>query len=626
MRLITICFLIFSFTSLFGQKDYSSSFDWIQENFNSETDSSLVLANQIRQEAITNQDQNAQAMASYQMARCYLIKGDIQKAMEMVNESLNLFDADKNPKNTADAYNIKSIILSRLDEHDESAAFLYKAANIYQSLDDHEGLNKVYTNLAGRYIEINNIDSSLKYLNASLLSANLMKDPTMVFFAQFSFLAFHAQNNQLEKAIALKDSLIDFALQHKRHDNLATLYTIYGEIYSKNDDAENAIKYFTLADEICKAHGLAAEQLELYQSQKNHYAGKDPIKCLFYSEAYYSLKDSIYELEKIKQINQLEKELELNKHREAIATRDLKIKEQESELYKNRTFFAIAGAISFSLLLLTIFIYKQFRTKKENNILIASKNEELALKNKEITDSIHYAEKIQKALMHSKSQLSKLFKNSFLLYRPKDIVSGDFFYASEFDTSKYLILADCTGHGVPGGFMSFLGMTYLNDIFTHSDELGPLKILNQMQFRITKDLQSKDGKVHDGMDAGVIQINDKKEVTFAGAMLSLIHVKTKEQTIEIHKGARNSIGKQFSAIPFHQESFQAEAGDLLIIHSDGIVDQFGGPKEKKFKQKQLNQVIQTNFETLGSAIESALDQWMGDIPQVDDISLIILEV
>lgn len=246
---------------------------------------------------------------------------------------------------------------------------------------------------------------------------------------------------------------------------------------------------------------------------------------------------------------------------------------------------------------------------------------------KDIADSIRYALNIQTALLPDLTYFKKLLPDSFILYKPRDVVSGDFYWVSKILNRIVVVAADCTGHGVPGAFMSIMSINFLNQIVTHCVPASN-KILNQLREYVMKALHQKgaEGEQKDGLDIALCVIDlEKKHIEFSGANNPIIYFKDDE--LRIIKGDRMPIG--VGAI--EEESFQkhiipfAEI-DSFYIFSDGYHDQFGGPRFKKLKyigfKDYLNKAHSLQFDKQGKNLENKLDKWIGNGPQIDDILLI----
>jgi len=251
--------------------------------------------------------------------------------------------------------------------------------------------------------------------------------------------------------------------------------------------------------------------------------------------------------------------------------------------------------------------------------------DQIAFQNKEITDSIHYAKRIQQAVLPGKLTLEQTLPDHFILFKPRDIVSGDFYWVEQKNEQVIVCVADCTGHGVPGAFMSMLGLTFLNEIVNKDGILKASEILNRLRVYIIKSMSHKDeaSQARDGMDLSLVVIDRQlKMIEYAGAYNPLLILR-KGEMIE-YKADKMPIGKHVGEEgPFTNHKIQLEDNDMIYLFSDGFPDQFGGERGSKYKArpfKRLLQRISTEpVDSQAELLETELNTWMGKTEQVDDI-------
>lgn len=290
----------------------------------------------------------------------------------------------------------------------------------------------------------------------------------------------------------------------------------------------------------------------------------------------------------------------------------------------------IGGVIGFTR-------YRTAAIKKENRILearVAERTQELAEKNADITASIQYAKRIQAAVLPELDFIYRHFPESFVLYRPKDIVSGDFYWFAEKDGNKIMICADCTGHGVPGALMSVIGHNLLNQIVLEKGITSPDEILNRLNqgvmIALKQGLHEEDPK--DGMDIAICVFREgSRELQFAGALRPLILIK-RNGTLQKIDSDRYPIGGGLTTAEskYTLHKLMLEAGDMIYMFSDGFADQFGGEKGKKFMVKHLLNLL-TQVEHLplpeqAAKLEETFDEWKRDYAQVDDVLVVGIRV
>ncbi|UZR93390.1 PP2C family protein-serine/threonine phosphatase [Chondrinema litorale] len=320
-------------------------------------------------------------------------------------------------------------------------------------------------------------------------------------------------------------------------------------------------------------------------------------------------------------------------------------KREAAEAFRVRLF--IFGGIIFTLAGISIifFVFSRKLRKQKNELVVMSNKlestlEEVNEQNLKITDSIRYAQTIQYAILPQESYIKRFINDTFILYRPKDIVSGDFYwFATVYDKQKkreivYIAAIDCTGHGVPGAFMSLIGYTILNDIISKSMILGTNDILEQLNIGIYTVLKQYENMNDDGMDVCLCQIDYLDDtnvmVNFTGAKRPLYVVKNKGGNIQYLKGNNKTIGGvQKKNKIFTTENVYLQKGDLIYLTTDGLLDQNNKNNRKFGKQKfseLLNQVNKLPLKEQHAIFEKALDDHQEGVPQRDDITVICVKV
>jgi serine phosphatase RsbU (regulator of sigma subunit) len=337
----------------------------------------------------------------------------------------------------------------------------------------------------------------------------------------------------------------------------------------------------------------------------------------------------------------------INEQLKKISDQEGKIKIQLETLEKQKM---ILYFVLFALLLVSIlvyYIYRGYKIKKEANIRLEEKNrtisaqkdeiekqrdvaaaqrDQIAYQKKHITDSIMYAKRIQTALIPSLELFSDKLEH-FVLYKPLAIVSGDFYWVSSKDNIQVIIAADCTGHGVPGAFMSMLGVTMLNEIVNEKQILMPDQIIDNLRNGIIKSLKQvvDEDTVKDGMDIAVCVVDFNENVLwYAGANNPLYLIRDKE--LVHYRPDKMPVAIHYKMQPFTLHKIDLKKGDAFYIFSDGFADQFGGPKERKFMSMQLKEtlieIVDMPMLQQGERLNEIFEQWRGDNPQVDDVTLI----
>lgn len=276
--------------------------------------------------------------------------------------------------------------------------------------------------------------------------------------------------------------------------------------------------------------------------------------------------------------------------------------------------------------------YLQSELDKRTREVVAQK-EDIERKNKDITDSITYALRIQTALMPNPAMLSRLFEEAFIFYRPRDIVSGDFFWFEQIGDKRLVMAADCTGHGVPGSLVSMIGATLLKDICNREQVQSPADLLQELDKEMAETLHNEESDIHtqDGMDIVAAEISDDGTVRISSAMRPFFIRHTNGELVQ-YRGDRYSIGGglQNQVKVFENQVFKLEPGSTIYLFSDGYPDQFGGNRGKKLKMKGLRDILESidgvPVKEQGDAVGFMFEQWKLDHPQIDDVLFMGIKV
>lgn len=311
------------------------------------------------------------------------------------------------------------------------------------------------------------------------------------------------------------------------------------------------------------------------------------------------------------------------------------ILENKNDIEAQRFRINISIALLVVTLLVALLLFRSYKLKKRSNIAITLQKEIIEQKNKEIVDSINYAKRIQQSLLPTLEEIRERLPESFVFYKPRNIVSGDFYWFAQQDSRYYIAAVDCTGHGVPGAMLSMIGFNFLNQLVSEMNMTDPGKILDQLHSRISQTLNkegSMEGKeTHDGMDMALLCIDKKTNTfSFSGAVRPLYYVD--EEGIKTVKGGFYSIGgiKSLTEELFKTYSITPKGKTSFYLFSDGFADQFGGPRGKKFKTKKFQELLLSlqdkEMHEQQKHIESVFTEWMGTFEQVDDVCVVGIRV
>lgn len=299
------------------------------------------------------------------------------------------------------------------------------------------------------------------------------------------------------------------------------------------------------------------------------------------------------------------------------------------------------------MLILAFLIFRSYKQKKKDNILLTEQKQQIETQRDEITDSIKYAKRIQTAILPPGDYINSIMPPRFILFKPKDIVSGDFYWVTEKNGKIIAVAADCTGHGVPGAFMSMLGVTFLNDIVKKEGIVRANEILDNLKGFVIKSLRQtgKEGESKDGMDIALCVLDKKANtIEYSGANNPLYIISDKpvengdtilesgKFVLTEFKPDKMPIGIHYSEknMEFTNHVIQLQKGDSIYLFSDGFPDQFGGEKGKKFKYKPFKQLLLDNccksMEEQKVILEETFSNWKGDFEQIDDVLVIGMKI
>lgn len=360
-------------------------------------------------------------------------------------------------------------------------------------------------------------------------------------------------------------------------------------------------------------------------------------QALLYYQKYKRLEDSIYSEDNAREMATQETKYAFEKQILADSLRNAKEKEvseamivaQDAKIKQDRvTQLALFGGLLL-VLIFAAFLYNRFQITRRQRDLIARQKEEVETKNREILQSIAYARRLQDAVLPPARVVKEFFADSFLLYLPKDIVSGDFYWMENRGSVSYFAVGDCTGHGVPGAMLSVIGLNGLNRCLNEMHITSPAAILEQLTLIFQSSFERSEATVRDGMDIGICALdNESGQLTFAGAN-NMLRIVRRGEVLDF-KGDKRAVGFHDSAVKFSQVDIPLTKGDILLLSTDGIVDQFGGPEGKKFLNKRLRELLirlsGRPMPEQRNALLEEFEAWRGSQEQTDDVCVMGVRV
>ncbi|MCW3105060.1 MAG: hypothetical protein JWO09_3500 [Bacteroidetes bacterium] len=564
----------------------------------------------------------------------YRATGDLPVALSYQFRSLKLREELKDEEGMAKNYSAIGNIYDSQSNFALTVFYHTKALKIWDKLHNRAGVAASYINIGNAYWDKQNDSMALRQYERSLAIYDSLHDEAGASTCNMNIGMIYDKLKKYEKAMEYTFKALEVKKRIRDNSSISTCYiNLAGSLLYLNRKAE-AMEYLGKALEICKASNRKEGMKAVYGTMAKVYADQNDYRQAFkYQQLYGEIKDSLFKEGSAKEMAEMQTKYESEKKQKEIEllTKDSQI--QALELNKNKLWMIVLLVVILLVIVLAALFYNRYKLKQRANQLLEHRNSEITLQKKEITDSINYAKRIQESILPPAEAWHRMLPDSFIFYRPKDIVSGDFYWIEQKGDVVCFAAVDCTGHGVPGALMSVVGFNLLTQAINEVNLLKPSDILRHLDAGVTKTLrQSEEGKgVKDGMDLSLCSLNKKTlELEYAGAFNSLYYVSN--GILNEIKADKFPIGVNIGGKVdnYTNHTIQLKKGDCVYLYSDGYADQFGGPKGKKFKYNQLKELL-VSISTLPvqeqrNVIETRFDQWKGDLEQVDDVVIIGLRI
>jgi tetratricopeptide (TPR) repeat protein len=554
--------------------------------------------------------------------------GTINQRMEALScykKALEYFLKIDDKRRIGNSYNNIGTVYQNLKKYDEAEEYHKKALEIRLQIKDEKGLASSYTNLGivenykGNYI------GALPFLEKALVLKEKFGDKFSTINTLNSLSDANLKLFRVPVAEKHVKRAIQMAIDIKAPGQLKDLYIRAAEVSEAKGDMKSALMYIRRSNDI---------------------------------------KDSLFQIESYKKIAEMEARFhneEKQKENELLRAENQIQEVQNSR--KTMVVWIVSIAAVLSLVLGVLAIRGNIQKRKANldlenkNREVNEKNNEITLqkhiieeKNKDILDSIQYAKRIQEGILPDVELFKAFLPDSFILFLPKDIVSGDFYWCEpikankakgrELDTTHAtpaLLFAacDCTGHGVPGAFVTFLGYNALNRCVNEFGLTRPAEILDEMNMLVDETFSRSSVTVNDGMDISLcyLQVSDDGEsavLEYAGANNPLYIIRKGGAAVEVFQPDNQPIGRHITKKSFTNHKIALKKGDLVFLFSDGFADQFGGSKGKKLKYSRFREILleckDKPMESVGEELKKVFASWKGNLEQVDDICVIGVRV
>jgi tetratricopeptide (TPR) repeat protein len=588
------------------------------------------------------------------LAYCFDLTGDLEKALEMYKISLSIAEKITNEEDAnyiiAGVFSGFGRIYQIQKDFKTALDYFYKSKTLYNKLNQKKKETESLNNIGSVYTSIGDLDKALEIYNEAnlqFIELNFKKGISMTYN---NIANIYIKQKKFDKAIIFLRKSIVLNTEIAYQSGLFANYENLGDVYTELHKYDSSKFYYEKGYEIAKNLGNpeSIKTISLVMS-KLYETNNDLYNALRFYKIHKIASDSIINDETKNLTNKMLHQLEFEKQKILIEKeqekKDLIIKEENTR--KNILILSII-VILIVVLMFSFFLYNRFKITNNQKKIIEVQKKEVEQKNKDITDSIQYAQKIQSAILPNEEIFRKTIPDSFILFKPKDIVSGDFYWLSDREDYVFYATADSTGHGVPGGFMSMLGTALLNEIIDERKLKDCGEVLTLMREKIMQALkQTGDSESKDGMDMVLIRIDKKTlKMEYAAANNSFYVIASETKQSVNSEGLLHSVrndglvelpcdkmpvGVYHSEVkPFQTFKHQLNKGDIIYTYTDGYADQFGGEKGKKYTYKRLREkLVAISGKPLAEqkmSLENEFESWKGDNEQIDDVCLIGVKV
>jgi serine phosphatase RsbU (regulator of sigma subunit) len=604
----------------------------------------------------------------------HYIKGDYETAIQYALKAVKIREEIGDKRGTASSYNNIGIAYAYLGNYLQALRYNLNALKIREEINDKFGISASYLNIGGVMFEQNKYDAALMYFNNALKIKMEQGDKTGEAGIYSNMAEIYSTQKKFQQALAYNLKAMKLNEQIGDLEGVNGSYINIGNNYIAQGKPNEALAYFiqslkistkleTEATVVNSFMGLAASYELLYDYPKSliyyekaaavsknkgfkkelqeaylHLASineklKNYQLSLVYNKLYGDVKDSLLNEESLKQTTELNTRYETDKKEKEIQllTKDQQLKDKTLKEQRLVRIGLSTGLVLFFAL--SFLLFNRYRFKQRANLLLEKQKQVIHKKNTQITDSIDYAKTIQDAILPSNEKLHAFFSDHFILYKPKDIVSGDFYWIAKKANKIICAVADCTGHGIPGAFMSLLGQNILENVVQRESSVNPGTILTALNQEIVERFSTgKDETVKHGMDIVIISMDMQfGQLEYAGARNSLYLVRAGQLTeMKADKMSTGTIARDHSVVQYKNNQIELKKGDMLYLFSDGFPDQKGGPDKKKFFYQPFKDLLISIHALPAEVQKQKLDEvimnWMGSSEQIDDILVMGIKV
>ena len=556
--------------------------------------------------------------------------GNMSKSIDYYFESLRLYDAAKNESGKAAILGNLGIIYTNRGDYEEALDYLDQALKLKLKYEP-DNVAKNYINLGACLEGKGDDDKGLEYYFKALKAAEDISNNYDLAIASNNIGTWYYTRKNYELAKPYLKRAIDLSLSEDDESGAAWIMANLSNCYVAESKYDSARVYLAKASEIAKRHPYPPLLQTVSEKHFNYYMVigdyKNAIKELQISEL---MKDSLDNVGAQK--TALRQKLEYDYNLEQTAQ---KLKREEEKKREEQRFYFILGGLIL-LAFFALFIYNRLRITKNQKKVIESQKQAvehqkviIEEKNGEIVDSINYARKVQEAILPSLQNFEDSFEDHFLVYLPKDIVAGDFYWFHKTNQQIYFAVADCTGHGVPGALVSVVCANALERAVKELSNPTTNHILDVVTQYVTERFNKEGAEVKDGMDIALCRLDVAgSTLQFSGAFNPCIIVRNNQLT-EL-KGDRRPIGKYIDDTKFSMQEMEVKKGDWIYLYTDGFQDQFGGSEGKKYKSSVFRNLLlmhsNESGRKQGEHFTREIVSWRGNLDQIDDVCILGVKI
>jgi serine phosphatase RsbU (regulator of sigma subunit) len=590
------------------------------------TDSMLALSEQLHY-------RKGIAYSYHYFGILYTDQKAFSRALENLQKADSVYKLMNDVPHSCNILNSTGNIYYHMKEYDKAMDYYKKAVDQFRTIGDAGGMAMEMNNIGSVFSEAKNYDKALYYYQQALPLREREKDTSGICSTLGSIGEIY--DYKKEDSLALLYYHRALGLSQVAHDAFYQInaYAMMASFFDNRSQADSAVKYMMLVLQLSQTASDPDRLKEAYSMLSRIYTEKgQPAPAYDYYKKYIQLRDSLFSKENAQKFVQTEMNFQFEKEEaEKKAERE---KKEEVERSRKQTGEIIRNAFIAGLavvLLIGIVIVRGNTRKKKDNIQLEAQKQEISRQKQEIQDSINYAKYIQDAILPGE-RLFDYFNDAFVLFKPKDVVSGDFYLSAEKQGTIFLAVADCTGHGVPGAFMSLVAYNKLQGVLMGAGNPGPSVILAGLNDRLVETLgqEKKDSVLRDGMDIALIRFDPASgQLDYAGANRPLWIIRGTE-LIELLPDKISIGGYTPAGTVFNTRAFTVQKGDCVYLFSDGYADQFGGDRDKKYTTRRFRELLLAIAGEPMAAQRVRLEQehvkWREHFVQTDDILVIGIRI